>query len=64
MGTYRFHREVSATLAASPQVLFPLLVDPVWLAARSRMAAPQPKARIRRKIGRDRKRCEPGIRSV
>lgn len=33
MGTYRFHREVTATLAASPEALFPLLDDPVRLAA-------------------------------
>jgi hypothetical protein len=32
MGAYQFHREVSATLAASPEVVFPLLDDPVRLA--------------------------------
>ena len=33
MGTYQFHREVTATLAATPGVLFPLLDDPSRLAA-------------------------------
>lgn len=33
MGTYPFHREVSATLAVRPEVVFPLLDDPVRLAA-------------------------------
>ncbi len=32
MGAYQFHREVSATLVASQEVVFPLLDDPVRLA--------------------------------
>ena len=33
MGAYRFHRELTATLAAPPEAVFPLLDDPVRLAA-------------------------------
>lgn len=33
MGAYRFHREVTATLDASPDAVFPLLDNPVRLAA-------------------------------
>lgn len=33
MGAYRFHHELTATLAASPDALFPLLDDPARLAA-------------------------------